>query len=157
MGLAPKPFDFGNATWLDSVVTGGRLGRGARKQPLPSWLPQVVLHRSAPPTPLALSLTFEGGTPCDILSNVTRSSTVEVSCGPRDELIDVLEDSTCHYLVRVNSAALCGHSTFVAAVETFTRVDLRPVGTVGETGSASGSGSGVGDGLGLGRGSGPLE
>lgn len=58
-----------------------------------------------------LHLEFTEGTKCDIKAT-TRSSTVELSCGPREILKDIKEDSTCHYVVVVESPLLCKVPSF---------------------------------------------
>lgn len=52
---------------------------------------------------------------------VERSTTVRFSCGKRLELIDIKEDSTCHYIFDVTVPELCHHELF-RAVATKTQV-----------------------------------
>lgn len=131
------------------MITGGRLGRGARRQLLSPAMPTSVLANSTYAPPLALSLEFTGGTHCDLLASVLRSSTVEVACGPRGGIIDIIEDSICHYLVRVHSAVLCQHPDFVVARVPMSAVRLEPVGAV--PGTESGGSSRIALGLGIDR------
>ena len=59
--------------------------------------------------------------------SVERSSTVRFSCGKRWELIDIKEDSTCHYLVDVTVPELCQHELFKAPVTKTQVVKCLPV------------------------------
>jgi hypothetical protein len=59
--------------------------------------------------------------------SVGRSSTVRFMCGKRWELIDVKEDSTCHYLLDVTVPELCQHSLFRAPVTKTQVVKCLPV------------------------------
>jgi hypothetical protein len=45
---------------------------------------------------------------------VERSSTVRFMCGKQCELVDVKEDSTCHYILDVTVPELCHHELFRA-------------------------------------------
>jgi hypothetical protein len=56
--------------------------------------------------PRVLSLNFDGGTPCDIES-LNRSTQVRISCGDNDQILSVVEDHTCHYVMTVQSKQLC--------------------------------------------------
>lgn len=47
---------------------------------------------------------------------VERSSTVRFMCGKRRELVDIKEDSTCHYILDVTVPELCHHALFRAEV-----------------------------------------
>eukprot|EP01038_Epipyxis_sp_PR26KG_P014827 gene14827-19920_t len=47
--------------------------------------------------PKYLVIEFNNGTPCD-LDHVNRSTIVELHCGQNVEIMNILEDSTCHYL-----------------------------------------------------------
>ena len=125
LGLAPLSL-YSNATAMRECITGGRLGRGEHRQALNDAMPASVLAKSSNTSPLALSLEFTEGTPCDIVSGLVRSSTIEVACGAKDGIVDILEDRTCHYLVRVQSVALCNHKAFVAEEEAFSLVELMP-------------------------------
>mmetsp|Transcript_1421 Transcript_1421/g.2734 ORF Transcript_1421/g.2734 Transcript_1421/m.2734 type:complete len:1222 (-) Transcript_1421:137-3802(-) len=58
---------------------------------------------------------------------VERSSTVRFSCGKRLELIDIKEDSTCHYILDVTVPELCQHELFKAAVTKTQVVKCLPV------------------------------
>jgi hypothetical protein len=49
-----------------------------------------------------------------VKGSVERSSTVRFMCGKQWELIDVKEDSTCHYLLDVSVPELCQHILFKA-------------------------------------------
>ena len=60
--------------------------------------------------------------------SVERSSTVRFSCGKRWEMIDIKEDSTCHYVVDVTVPELCQHKLFKAPVTKTQVVKCLPVG-----------------------------
>merc|ERR1712194_112590 len=51
----------------------------------------------------------------DLRGAVERSSTIWFSCGERWELVDIKEDSTCHYILDVTVAELCQHELFKAS------------------------------------------
>ena len=59
--------------------------------------------------------------------SVERSSTVRFSCGKRWELVDIKEDSTCHYILDVTVPELCQHELFKAAVTKTQVVKCLPV------------------------------
>ncbi|KAL7542157.1 hypothetical protein ACHAXR_011564 [Thalassiosira sp. AJA248-18] len=59
--------------------------------------------------------------------SVERSSTVRFSCGKRWELIDIKEDSTCHYILDVTVPELCHHALFKAPVTKTQVVKCLPV------------------------------
>lgn len=59
--------------------------------------------------------------------SVERSSTVRFMCGKRRELVDVKEDSTCHYLLDVTVPELCNHELFRAEVTKTQVVKCLPV------------------------------
>jgi len=52
--------------------------------------------------PNVLRLEFRDGTKCD-LKDISRSTTVEIVCGISDMIVDIMEDSTCHYLFKAQS------------------------------------------------------
>jgi hypothetical protein len=58
--------------------------------------------------PPSLVIEFEHGTACDLV-NVHRGTTVELMCGTKDVITDIIEDSTCHYHFKVMSTALCAY------------------------------------------------
>lgn len=45
---------------------------------------------------------YVNGTICE-LTGLPRSTTIEITCGAKDEFLDIVEDHTCHYVVRVSS------------------------------------------------------
>lgn len=49
-----------------------------------------------------------------VQGSVERSTTVRYSCGKTWELVDINEDSTCHYMVDVSVPELCQHPLFKA-------------------------------------------
>jgi hypothetical protein len=59
--------------------------------------------------------------------SVERSSTVRFMCGNRRELVDVKEDSTCHYILDVTLPELCHHELFRAEVTKTQVVKCLPV------------------------------
>lgn len=127
LGAAPIAF-YGNGSALQAVITGGRAGRGAERQLLPASMPSAVLMRNVNTPPRALSFEYTGGTPCDIVDNTYRAATVEIQCGAADGIIDIVEDRTCHYLVRAQSSVLCGHPDFVTVLPGLSTVQFVPHG-----------------------------
>ena len=94
----------GNSTTSDaSIVSFFSLVRGSG-----------VSTGTLPGRPILLE--FTNGSPCDIVKNQNRSSTVEVSCGIRDAIIDITEDSTCHYYIKATSRVLCLSKLFAPRV-----------------------------------------
>jgi len=63
--------------------------------------------------------------------SVERSSTVRFSCGDRWEMIDIKEDSTCHYILDVTVPELCQHPLFQAPVTKTQVVKCLPVEETG--------------------------
>ena len=59
--------------------------------------------------------------------SVERSSTIRFSCGKRWELIEIKEDSTCHYILDVTVPELCQHALFQAPVTKTQVVKCLPV------------------------------
>jgi len=58
--------------------------------------------------PKSLAIEFTGGTPCDIV-NLTRSTTVYIYCGQSNGIIDIVEEKTCHYNIKVHSNLVCNY------------------------------------------------
>lgn len=58
---------------------------------------------------------------------VERSSTVRFSCGKQLDLIDIKEDSTCHYILDVAVPELCEHALFKAPTTKTQVVKCLPV------------------------------
>jgi|SaaInl74LU_5_DNA_1037368.scaffolds.fasta_scaffold24044_2 hypothetical protein len=59
--------------------------------------------------------------------SVERSSTVRFSCGKSLEVVDIKEDSTCHYIIDVAVPALCNHPLFIAPITKTQVVKCLPV------------------------------
>merc|ERR1711902_153348 len=59
--------------------------------------------------------------------SIERSSSVRFSCGKQWELIDIKEDSTCHYILDVTIPELCQHELFKAPVTKTQVVKCLPV------------------------------
>ena len=62
-----------------------------------------------------------------VQGHVQRSSTVRFSCAKQWELMDINEDSTCHYLIDVGVPELCQHPLFKAPVTRTSVVKCLPV------------------------------
>ena len=62
-----------------------------------------------------------------VQGGIERSTTVRFSCGKRWELIDIKEDSTCHYVMDVTVPELCQHVLFQAPVTKTQVVKCLPV------------------------------
>jgi hypothetical protein len=86
-------------------------------------LPTNILIKDTGPK--SLKLEFEGGTPCD-LEEVNRSTTVEISCGAKDTIIDIIEDRTCHYYFKVQTPSLCKHPAFQPKKNKMLRMSFSP-------------------------------
>lgn len=71
--------------------------------------------------PAKLVLEYEGGSECDI-EDVVRGTSVEITCGERNALNDVIEDSTCHYILRVTSTDICHIDEFREAHLNITKI-----------------------------------
>jgi hypothetical protein len=113
---------------LEAAVVGTgpeRPGETNGKLTRPAGLPSSVLQRKYKPKTLVLS--YEGGTPCDI-ENIQRASVVEVTCSPNgaDSIVDIIEDRTCHYLIKVHSALLCELDGFKRPREKATMLSFIP-------------------------------
>jgi len=59
--------------------------------------------------------------------SVDRSTTVRFSCGKKSELMDIKEDSTCHYVLEVVVPELCEHRLFRATTTRTQVVKCLPV------------------------------
>ena len=62
-----------------------------------------------------------------IHGSVERSSTIQFSCGKMWEIIDIKEDSTCHYIIDVTVPELCEHPLFKAPMTKSQVVKCLPV------------------------------
>eukprot|EP00602_Paraphysomonas_sp_CaronLab_P003035 CAMPEP_0185031628 /NCGR_PEP_ID=MMETSP1103-20130426/19204_1 /TAXON_ID=36769 /ORGANISM="Paraphysomonas bandaiensis, Strain Caron Lab Isolate" /LENGTH=413 /DNA_ID=CAMNT_0027567203 /DNA_START=239 /DNA_END=1480 /DNA_ORIENTATION=+ len=84
----------------------------------------------------SLQIEFTGGKACDI-EDVTRGSTMEITCGSRDAIQDIIEDKTCHYVFKITSRAICAVPGFAPPQEMVSDLYCDPVddevGTVRET------------------------
>ena len=65
----------------------------------------------------SLQLEYSDGTECDI-EELKRSTTVELFCSTsgKDEIVNIVEDRTCHYHMQVGIVALCAASQFEPAI-----------------------------------------
>jgi len=52
-------------------------------------------------------LHLSDGSPCDVTNNKRRATKIHISCGEKDEILDVFEDSTCHYTIKAHMRDLC--------------------------------------------------
>lgn len=77
-------------------------------------------------SPEVLTLEFENGTPCDIES-LNRSTSVQIQCGARELIVDILEDRTCHYTIKVSTPLLCLHAAFAPAKQEVERFVITPL------------------------------
>jgi hypothetical protein len=94
IGHPPEDLYENETTLLASVVP-----------PRPAALHRVGSFRSGNvPTP-SLHIEFTGGKACDI-ENTLRGATIEIACGIRDGIEDIIEDRTCHYLFKVISSCI---------------------------------------------------
>eukprot|EP00603_Paraphysomonas_imperforata_P003268 CAMPEP_0114421152 /NCGR_PEP_ID=MMETSP0103-20121206/4927_1 /TAXON_ID=37642 ORGANISM="Paraphysomonas imperforata, Strain PA2" /NCGR_SAMPLE_ID=MMETSP0103 /ASSEMBLY_ACC=CAM_ASM_000201 /LENGTH=455 /DNA_ID=CAMNT_0001589657 /DNA_START=250 /DNA_END=1617 /DNA_ORIENTATION=+ len=96
-------------------------------------------HSAQPKLP-ALHLEFTDGSECDIIENVRRGSTVEVSCGDRDFIEDIIEDRTCHYVIKMTSKLLCRVEGFSPPKKEVSVVTCEPAASQGGESASSGEG-----------------
>mmetsp|Transcript_29883 Transcript_29883/g.43509 ORF Transcript_29883/g.43509 Transcript_29883/m.43509 type:complete len:81 (-) Transcript_29883:265-507(-) len=61
-------------------------------------------------------------------NGVERATTVRFSCGKNYEILNVNEDSTCHYIFDVSVPDLCGHPLFKEPVIKTQVVKCLPAG-----------------------------
>ena len=79
----------------------------------------------------SVHLDYSNGTACD-LKDTTRSSRVELLCGAAFgyksmEIIDITEDSTCHYLFKVSVPGLCVLEEFAPKERQVSVMDCYPL------------------------------
>lgn len=79
----------------------------------------------------SVHLDYSNGTACD-LKDTTRSSRVELLCGAAFgyksmEIIDINEDSTCHYLFKVSVPGLCALEEFAPKERQVSIMDCYPL------------------------------
>lgn len=148
LGYPPSPETFTNETALEAMVSGRResttIPGGAQAASSSPFFGLVrglggagTLANFQP----SLRIEFSGGSPCDLLANATRGTTVEVMCGLRDEITDVVEDRTCHYLLRVTSRHLCRSKIFAPLKREVVQLSISK--TVTEGGALSPTGEDV--------------
>lgn len=84
--------------------------------------------------PPSLQLEYEDGTPCEVaeqdydvnLKLDKRSSTVEIICGRSDSILEVREDRTCHYHIKITSRQLCKCPGFAPDDLQYSKVNFYP-------------------------------
>eukprot|EP01039_Chlorochromonas_danica_P010604 gene10604-11750_t len=69
--------------------------------------------------PIYLSLPFTNGTPCD-LDNVNRSTTLDIFCGTQNQILQVIEERTCAYRIKVELKVACQLPGFLPEKEKVT-------------------------------------
>lgn len=84
-------------------------------------LSPIFLSRRA--DPLHLTLTFTNGTPCD-LDNLNRTTHVDISCGPTSRIVQVIEEQTCEYRIKVDLKLACNLPGFVPQKDHVTKIAL---------------------------------
>ena len=75
----------------------------------------------------SLHLEFTHGEECDI-EDVQRGGTVEVSCGDQDGIGDIIEDRTCHYVIKMTSKLMCRVDGFSPPKKQITEIVCTPDG-----------------------------
>lgn len=75
-----------------------------------------LLGKKVDTSKASVHLDYSNGTACD-LKDTLRSSRVELMCGAdfgfkTIDIMDIIEDSTCHYLFKVSVPGLCAIDTF---------------------------------------------
>jgi hypothetical protein len=93
-------------------------------------------HSYQPKLP-SLHLEFTDGSDCDIIENVRRSSTVEITCGDRDFIEDIIEDRTCHYVIKMISKLICRVDGFSPPKKEVSELVCTPVDGASDSRSAS--------------------
>ena len=56
-----------------------------------------------------------------------RATTVEIVCGSVDAVLDIREDRTCHYHIKVSSVRLCKCADFAPNAAQYKRISFYPV------------------------------
>lgn len=80
----------------------------------------------------SIQLEYTQGTPCEVVDGEIgqvfdrRSTTVEITCGRIDSILEIREDRTCHYYIKVSSAALCNYDGFAPNDTKYSRVSFYP-------------------------------
>ena len=75
--------------------------------------------------PKSLAIEFTGGTPCDIV-NLSRSTTVYIYCGQTHGIIDIVEERTCHYNIKVHSSLVCKYEHLSPSKIEYVQIDIKP-------------------------------
>jgi len=75
--------------------------------------------------PNHLALEFSDGTACD-LQQLNRSIVIEMYCGVNNVILQIREDSTCRYRMKVELTALCALPGFAPVKENITSIVLTP-------------------------------
>ena len=70
-----------------------------------------------------MRIEYVNGTECD-LKDTFRATSLELACGPQDGILEVIEDKTCHYRMRVSLKTLCQLPSFVVEEKKYTQLDL---------------------------------
>ena len=86
----------------------------------------------------SLQIEYFEGTPCKVadegfdinLKLDKRSTTVEILCSRTDGILEVREDRTCHYNIKIGSKEICNCPGFAADELHYTRVSLFPASPI---------------------------
>ncbi|KAM7448219.1 Endoplasmic reticulum lectin 1 [Porites harrisoni] len=72
---------------------------------------------------------MDNGTPCDLLANKPRTTSVLYMCNPRssNEIISVKEVQTCHYEVEVFTPLLCGNPVYMFREKPVHHISCHPL------------------------------
>ena len=87
----------------------------------------------------SVMIEYFGGTVCDIPENlvdydsVSRSTTVEIFCGKSDQIIEIQEDRTCHYYIKISSTVLCLLPGYVPKEAKYKKIAFYPTSTPADT------------------------
>ncbi|CAH3196467.1 unnamed protein product [Porites evermanni] len=74
-------------------------------------------------------ILMDNGTPCDLLGNKPRTTSVLYMCNPRssNEIISVKEIQTCHYEVEVFTPLLCGNPVYMFREKPVHHISCHPL------------------------------
>jgi len=94
------------------------------KFPINIGLYSPILH-GREQLPKSLAIEFTGGTPCDVV-NLSRSTTVYIYCGQSHSIIDIVEEKTCHYSIKVHSNLVCNYENLSQVKVQYVQMDIKP-------------------------------
>jgi hypothetical protein len=127
--LQPKDTTNVNSDGTNKIGINGDNKKVGKLRMPPSGMPVAGFGKDD--APKFLSLDFKNGTACDIES-LNRSTTVQIHCGARELIMDILEDRTCHYTIKVSTPLLCLHAAFAPTKQAIERFVFTPLTSLTE-------------------------